>query len=633
MYCEVLPAIRLPRKLTTFTYLVPREFEDKIKIGQVVETTFRGQKVQGVIMALPDKINFPARNLKAISKILSPETLVTEKQIKFFQWLADYYFSAFPLILKSALPAIPKKRSASRRAGYKFTEYKKPENKILPPKNDSAFLIYQNTRDKNSFFESIIAENLAAKKQTLILVPELKQLKDAGHYLRPEWREETVVIHGKLNKNEAYAAWQKIMTGEAKIIVGTRLAIFEPFQNLGAIIVDDEHDSDFKQWDMNPRYDARAAAEKLAALFRAKLFLVSPCPTVERYERFKDKVVNLKTEKKINLTLLDLRQQFSKRYSLISAPLREKMLETLKNKKQIIIYTNRRGAFSSVICATCGHSFLCPDCHLPLPYHRPGNLICHHCRHREKLPATCPRCGGGNYRFLGTGGEKIEKELKNLWPDARVAIIDSENRTPNQNANIFIGTDLIFKKISWQNVGLVAIVWLDNLLNLPDYRALERIYETLKTAETKTISETLSAQAGASGLGAELVIQTQCPNNPVFQALVKNQPEIFYDFELTNRRDLGYPPFAKLIKLIYQHPNEKKAIFESNRLFRQLTKMADGYKIKIQIFEPIASQPAKIRGRWRYHVIIKYKEPVSVTRLIAAVPDTWLIDVEPETLL
>ncbi|MFA5358510.1 MAG: primosomal protein N' [Patescibacteria group bacterium] len=623
MFAQIIPAVRLPRKLTVFTYAIPEELIGKIKVGQIISTTFRGKKIQGVVKATTDKINFPAKNLKPLTKILYPEPLFSSQQLVLAEWLAKYYVTSLGLVVKSMIPIIPQKKMPSRKnKDIVWQDFTAKEIKI-DRLDKTNILIPTTAKYQNDFIYSLIKNT---KKQTLILVPETEDLTSLGRFIPNQLREKIVVFSGKQSKNEELLAWKETASGQKKIIIGTRQAVFAPLADLETIIVIDEPNSSFKQWDQNPRYDARTTATELAKIHDANIIFVSPAPRLEIVGKIKN--IIKENPNQIGIPILNLKDEAHHgNYSLVSERLAQKIIEAKSAGQKTVLYINRRGLHRSVTCSDCGYVFNCPHCLLPLPFHTGGKLKCHHCDWQQDVPLSCPNCRGVNFRFPGSGGQLIEKDLAKIWPGCRVlrldADVDLQKITSEQidSADIYLGTNFLFKKIDWQKIDLVAILSLDNMLHLPGFRSGERLWQTLKEIELfATGSQT-----------DKIYLQTFNSENRIIRDFVGKNNDDFYTREIEARSDLGYPPFGQLIKLIYQSSNPKKAEFQANTLFRELTKKQEKDKIAAQISEPQTVFTSRVRGRWRYVIIIKTK--INIDGLLQIVPDDWIIDVDPEDLI
>ncbi len=597
-----------------------------LKTGQIVEIPFRNKKVQAVVEKITKTTPVAPSRLKEITKLFTDEVLFIPEQFKLASWLSQYYHVSLGLIIKSMLPSIPKRKIKTKVKNLLSSEFTAKKIK-LPNLKQQNYFQYSEASQEVDFIYSLLQ---SSKEQSLIIIPDLFQLARAGEYIDKRLKEKTVVIHSGLNKNQFFNIWLKILTGEAKIIIGTRQAVFLPFKKLENIIIKDEASDDLKQWDQNPRYDARTTAEQLIVFHKqTKLITLSPAPRMKTFKLIKDKKINLITPKNsvIKKTIVSLRDETrSGNYSLISYQLEQAILDAKEKKQKVALYLNRRGVASSVLCSNCGYIFNCPHCLLPLPLHSAGQLKCHHCDYKTGMLPKCPNCGGVKFKFSGQGTEKLAEELKKLWPGVKVLRLDKDNETQNDSSkieqyDICLGTDILFKKLKAEDIGLVGILLMDNLLFIPNYQAKERLWQILQQISNFT----------AGTINQQLILQTFSPENPLFELWQANQNDKFYQDELTDRKELNYPPFSQITKLIYQSNSQKDVQNNTNQLYQKLTNKAKSIRLNTQISEPQSVYTSRIRGRWRQVIIIRAN--TLIDPLLELVPENWLIDVDPINLI
>ncbi len=654
MIAEIVPITRLPSNLKSFSYLVPAKLAPDIKIGQIVKIPFRNQIISGLVSELKDQASTnesrPTKGIKLKSIIELSNLILSKKYLELINWLTNFYLVSTGLILKAILPEIPKriikpKRSKETKAKLELelsASQKKALEELDQTPNKISLFKFSRTDDRNKLYLGLAQKNLDQGKQILIIVPEIADLKKINelfdHYFDSNL---TTVFAGNLAKNQYFNAWQDISTGQAKIIIGTRLAIFAPAPNLGLIIIDQENNSSLKQWDQNPRYHVRAVALKISELVGTKLLSSSETPSLETF--YQAKLGNyhlIEIKNKFNRAeLVDLKEEQRRGNRL---ELSDRLIEALNNclaaKKQTFLFINRRGRATAVLCEDCGFIFHCPNCRLPLAYHAGEILKCHHCDFKTELSLFCPTCRNPEFKFIGTGTEKIEREIRKLYPQIKLLRIDQDNqikkclegkaeqnKCSTINYDIIIGTQLALKLINWSKVGLAGIVSADTLLYLPDFRATERTYQVL----TEIILN-LSEQSTEN----KIIIQTAKPENPALRSLNQTDPAIFYESELAERKNFNYPPFSRLIKLIFQHSNEKKCLYESRRLWRELNKKIGSNKT-IGLSLPLPIYTSQIRGRYRYQIILKFPDLAHLEHqaILKLVPPNWIIDIDPVSLL
>ena len=423
---------------------------------------------------------------------------------------------------------------------------------------------------KTEVYIHLIDQVLKQGKQVLYLVPEIALTTQLTDRLRAVFGEQLVVYHSRFSNAERVEIYHKVkgdeaMRREARVILGARSAIFLPFSNLGLIIVDEEHEPSYKQQDPAPRYHARSAAIMMAHWYGAKVLLGTATPSIESYYNAltgKYGLVEMKERYKglqlPQITMIDLQRQYHRKemYGHFADPLVDRIREELSKGKQVILFQNRRGYAPVLQCTKCGEAPKCPNCDVTMTYHKATNsLVCHYCGHSTRIPSKCPKCGG-EMRTQGFGTERLEEEIKGLFPDARVARMDLDSTRKKDSyqriiddfaahrVDILIGTQMVTKGLHFNDVSLVAVLQADSLLNTPDFRSYEQAFQML---------EQVSGRAGRTGSQGEVMIQTFNPKNPVFEHLKAHDYEGLYKQQIAERELFKYPPYQRLIMLTLRH--------------------------------------------------------------------------------
>jgi len=627
MYCEVILSQRFPKHLGIFDYKIPEYLVSQIKIGQLVTIPFRKSEREGIVIKIK-RTGIPGKKIKEISKINQPEPIITPKQIQLAEWMAQYYFVSLGTIIKMMLPPIPKKKSIKKQ----LLPSPFPQPTLPLSLND---LIYKLVKDKQQkfLFWPQIPEQQAQflywlikriKGTILIIVPEIMDINYFVRLLPENIQKKTAIIHSQLNKNQFYNTYSDIIQNKKEIIIGAKLALFSPIQKLQLIILDQEENQNHKQSDQNPRFDARLVAEKLASLHKSQLLFTSHAPTVNTYYQLSKKRIQLlqPKNKPKKITIIDLKEERKKRnYSVFSDLLEEKTNQVLKQSKKIFFFINKRGAASSVVCQDCGYIINCPNCQLPLIYHTTSNaprttsfLYCHRCNKKSELPPFCPKCSGVTLKFTGLGTQKVESEAKKLWPKAKIFRLDKDIKltTKLSDYDIMVGTERAFDYLDWQKIGLTGVITADTFLHLPDFRSTERTWQML--SKISYLSQ------------SPLIIQTYTQGNPAIKYI---NSENFYKSELSERKAVGYPPFANLVKLIYQNKDKKTCFTEAQRLYKKLKT----FPLSVSLVTPLT--PFQY-NKWQMYIVIKYSSPSQdniVNKILTAIPPDWIIDRDPENLL
>jgi len=596
MFATVIPALRLPRRLTTFSYSLPDTLTAQCRPGVVVSVPWRNRAVDAVVVscnqAAPTGVA-PER-FKDILSVRHPEPLLTEQQLQLVDRLAGTYCVAPGAVVKMLLPSIPKRTQQLKpRAQHWMPFLAVPGGKMTLPKSGVHLAWYRSWQQRADVLSRLI--DTVADGQVLVLVPERSDIELAGAFIPEQWRDNAVVLGNETAKNRQWDAWQNIRAGQSKLVIGTRSALFAPFSNLKLIIVDDEADDSLKQWDQNPRYDARRVAEWLANDWRCPLVFASPSPRPETYAAtVPDRTVCLPEPRRQTINIIDLRPyRRSRTSSLLSEPLRQAILEAHDSNQKSALFLNRRGLGSSVSCRDCGTVFTCTVCQLPLTPHRGGMLDCHHCGSRQPLPVACHKCNGTQFFFAGQGSELLEQELQTLWPGAKVLRLDADNHPKKLTAkqvaaaDIYVGTELMTGYLPWGDIGATGIVYCDNLFSLPNWRAAERSWRYL--------SRVAAATAGSTA--QTLFLQTFRPDSVVLAHFGADTATTWYTHELNARRDFNYPPFGQLTALIIQSPTISASQAAAAQLYAKLTATAKQDTINCIIQAPQLIHGQQIRGR------------------------------------
>lgn len=649
MFAEIILSQRFPKNMGIFDYKVPDYLANQIKLGQLVNIPFRKGELEGIVIKIK-KQAIVGKQIKEITKIFDQQPMLTETQIKLAEWISQYYFVSLGTVIKTILPAVPKRKSGKLKS---FSQSPIPEPKLpmeisnliygVNASKKQKFLFWpKNLKEKNAFFYWLLKRT---KQNILIIVPEFS---DMDFYLRllpasakatagtPEkLQKETAVFTSQLNKNQFYQNWQKVVNNQAKIVIGTKLALFAPFQKLNLIIFDQEEDQNHKQSDQNPRFDSRNVALKLAELHDSKIVLASHAPSVESYQQIKNRQYQLlqsELDNKLLISLVDMREEIKKRnYSIFSDQLIDATKEKIEKNEKIFLFINHRGYGSSVICRDCGEVAKCKNCDLPLIYHTTSDapqstsfLYCHHCHIKSEMPPFCPKCHGANLKLLGLGTQKVESEIKKLYPKAKVIRIDKDigHAIDFQKTDIIIGTEYALKYLDFEKIKLIGVVSADTFLYLPDFQS------TIRTFQLLTKFPYLSP-------ASEIIIQTYTPENLAIKNIVLQKYEKIYQKELESRQIFHYPPFYQIIKLIYQNKYKRKCLSQTNWLYHELSSWTkkQGLNWEISILTPFV--PITFQ-KWQMYIIAKYPANISekiIKEMIKLVPDGWLIDREPTSLL
>lgn len=468
---------------------------------------------------------------------------------------------------------------------------------------------------KTEVYMELIEDSLNKGKTSIVLVPEISLTPQMVLRFQKRFGDNIAAIHSALSDGEKYDEWRRIVKGEAKIVIGARSAIFAPLNNIGMIIIDEEHSDSYKQDDSNPRYNAKDIALLRGKYHNCPVIMGSATPSLEVFARAKKGVfkllelpnrINGKSLPKINI--IDMNEMISKTKGHFSPVLLEAISARLLKNEQIILLLNRRGYSSFVTCKNCGYTFKCPNCDITLTYHKSSRTLrCHYCGYGTKVYDTCPECHEKSINDLGVGTEKVEEELNKLFPESKILRMDFDTTSrkgmhekmikafKNHEYDILLGTQIVSKGLDFDNVTLVGVINADTSLNIPDFRSSETTFSLLAQ---------VAGRAGRSDKEGEVIIQTFNPEHYAIQYTKKHDYLGFYNREMSIRRELKYPPYY-YICYVKISGKDNKYIYEESL---KITKLFHNKLINMIILGPSPCTIFKLNNIYRYGIILKYKK-------------------------
>lgn len=528
------------------------------------------------------------------------------------------------------------------------------------PLSNLQYLLYGVTGSgKTEIYLRAAEEVVKQGRQALILVPEIALTPQAVRRFVSRFPGQVGLVHSKLSEGERYDTWRRARAGKLNVVIGARSALFAPLPNVGLVVVDECHDSSYHQSEP-PFYNAVSAAQEYAQLCGAVCVLGSATPKIEqRFLSEHGRLQKLELPNRVTdsalppVQVVDMREELKTgNRGIFSRLLSESLAETLERGEQAILYLNRRGTATYIFCRECGHTLQCPNCETPLTLHSDlpiqktsaanqlpvahhQSLLCHRCGYTRQKPKTCPNCKGNQIREYGLGSERVEAEVRAMFPQARTLRWDWDTTRQkdaheiilthfaNHQADVLVGTQMLAKGLDLPLVTLVGIVLADVGLNLPDPFANEKVFQTLTQ---------VAGRAGRSARGGRVVMQTFTPEHYALQFAAKHDVDGFYERELEYRRGLGYPPFAKLVRLEYREANPDKAEEEARKLADRLrARMEAGGFRQTEMIGPVPCFFAKENGEYRWQIVLRGPDPAVVVRDLRI--NDWRIEVEPLDLL
>lgn len=492
-------------------------------------------------------------------------------------------------------------------------------NKSIDSHEEEVYLLHGVTGSgKTEVFMQVIEHAVERGLGAVMLVPEISLTPQMVSRFMSRFQGRIAIIHSALSLGERYDQWKRIRDGEADIVIGARSAIFAPLKNIGIIIMDEEHSETYKS-EMSPRYHAREVAIERAGQSGAAVVLASATPSVESYYKAQTgEYTLLEMNKRYNenkmpeICVVDMRRELSRgNRGMLSGKLYSEIEENLKRGEQTILFLNRRGFSTFVSCRTCGYVPQCPNCSISLTYHKyENNLKCHYCGHTQPNYTICPECGSKYIRYFGGGTQKVEDEIKRLFPNASAIRMDMDTTGKKQShekilrrfekdkIDILIGTQMVAKGLDFENVTLVGVITADTMLHINDFRSGERTFALL---------EQVSGRAGRGDKTGRAVIQTYTPEHEAVDLVKTHDYRAFYNSEIEERRLMWYPPFSKIVSVQLQGGSETLVAQAAKYFVKEVGNLSE-LNQKIQILGPIPAYISKIKNKYRWQIIFKCED-------------------------
>lgn len=596
-----------------------------------------------------------AENLKKLAQVISEIEKKSPKQVEVLLFLIDRFRKGKNEVLLSEVLKITgagahtikklverglieiNEREVVRKFEYEFDE---PDKKVELNEHQSkafaeikkaitsgefkTFLLYGVTGSgKTQIYIEAVNEVINLGKTAIVLVPEISLTPQIVNRFRKNFGDIVGVLHSKMSIGERYDSWRMIKDGAYKIVIGPRSAIFAPLDRIGLIVVDEEQESSYKQFDTSPRYNARDVAIMRGKLNDAVVILGSATPSLESYYNAKtgkyhllvlpERVDNAKMPRIEIVDMIKERKEHGNKTS-ISNLLAQKIEERAQRKEGVIIFQNRRGYSTYIECQDCGYVEMCDNCSVTLIYHKAQNhLRCHYCGFVKNVPEKCRKCGGIKLKLKGVGTQRVEDEISQIFSDVKVIRMDLDTtmgkrsydkimqKFANGEADILLGTQMVAKGLDFSRVTLVGVISADIPMLIPDFRSSERTFQLLTQ---------VAGRAGRSGKEGEVIIQTFQPDHYIFDYVVKHKTLEFYERELRIRKDLNYPPFTRLVLIEFKGKNEKNVELASDEFAKELRTRIHQ---PIQILGPAPAAIPKLNQNYRYHIIMKIPKHVDKT--------------------
>lgn len=649
-------AVPVPLK-QEFTY----SFDDgvlNVVPGIRVMVPFGRREVQGYVVDVLDSKPDVGFEIKAVSKAIDKEPLFGKREYELALWMERFYFSSRGEILDVMIPG---GRRDSSFGALDFEEPVANEDVVLTAEQSGAIETVMNASSglfylfgvtgsgKTEVFLQCAERVIAQGGQVIYLVPEITLTHQLAVQVMERFKNNVAILHSGLTDSQRIAQWRRIKRSEVSLVIGARSAVFAPCENLRMIIIDEEHENSYKSGN-DPRYHARQVAQKRIADCHGKLLMGSATPSLEAWHLMKDpsRMTRIDLTSRVGGGCMPKVEIADMTYEdgIFGKTLQLEMARTLGAGKQVILFLNRRGYSYYFHCRSCGYELKCPHCDVAMTYHKKtGTLKCHYCGYTQKPTRVCPVCGSLDVMYSGFGTEQVEQEVQRLFPQYRTARLDTDvvskdrkiiQKTLDEfragSLDILIGTQMVAKGLNFPNVQLVGIVLADSGLLVPDFRAEERTFDLLVQ---------VAGRSGRADSNGRVVVQTRMKDNPAIVMASKGQVEAFFDNELKLRRDLGFPPFSRMVNLVVRSPKASVARAFAESLASELNEKASFFGLDVQVYGANECPIEKIRANFRFQVLLRSFKPSDMLSLLenvlsyTSVPSSVVleIDVDPVDLL
>ncbi|MFQ6066743.1 MAG: primosomal protein N' [bacterium] len=616
-YIKVVLNLPLNR---SFSYRVPADLENRVKIGGRVLVPFKRRNLTGFVVG-EIKEKEATTNLKEIIKVINDLPPLRGSLLELGRWISEYYYCSLGQALHSVhsigqIKRIPKPKgndkgfSPDKRFRRPAVLGYQPNEAFTLPQGKGTLFFKATGEERKSFYLPLLQQVFQKGKQAILIVPEINYISSLKKFIQPRYPQEIAIVHSRLSLKERYSQWRKMEEGKIGIAIGTRSAVFAPLPKLGLITIEEEENPAYKQMEI-PRYHVREVAIQRGEREGFPVVLFSPSPSVESFYRTKAGIyASIKTTPRKSrfpeIKIVDLRKEENR---IFSSTLRREVEKCLAENESSLLFLSRRGFASFILCLECGDTLLCPNCNIGLTFHLKNSLICHYCNYRKRVPRVCPTCGGSYLHRMGMGTQQLEAQAKKTFPQAHIkrADLDTVNSSlwyqelldelGAGKVDLLVGTQLIIKEQILKAMSLVGIILTDHLLNLPDFRAGEQVFQLLMK-----IKRFLWPQA-------KIIIQTYNPNHYAI-ASFKDKEENFYTQELKIRQELGYPPYLHWVRVLFE-----------GRVKGRVGEMAEtiGQKLKnenLGILGPSPCPFGRIKGKYRYHLVLKDKNLAKIMPIL-----------------
>lgn len=651
-YAQVV--VPVPLK-AVFTYSFDSEKMELVPgVRVIVPFGTRRKTIQGYVISVSDKKPEGNFEIKSVTRVIDKEPLFDRSDYDLALWMEKFYFSSRGEILDTMIPggkkdtafgALDADEAMPRPDVVLSEEQENAVRTVMETDNRMFYLFGVTGSGKTEVFLRCAEQVINQGGQVIYLVPEITLTHQLALQVTKRFKNNVAILHSGMTDSQRIAQWRKIKRSEVSLVIGARSAVFAPFKNLKMIIIDEEHENSYKSGNA-PRYHARQVAQKRILDCNGKLLMGSATPSLEAWQLMKDpsKMVRIDLRHRVgggSMPKVEI-ADMTKEEGIFSSLLQEKMLRTLAEGRQVILFLNRRGYSYYFHCRSCGYELKCPHCDVAMTYHKRRNILqCHYCGHSQKPVSVCPECGSMDVMYSGFGTEQVEHEIQRLFPLYRVARLDTDTVSKDRSAiqktldefragniHILLGTQMVAKGLNFPNVKLVGIIMADSGLLIPDFRAEERTFDLLVQ---------VSGRSGRSDSEGEVIVQTRMKDNPAISFAARGEVERFFDQELSIRKETNFPPFSRMVNIVVHSSNASAARAFADMLAQRLRSVVK----KTQVYGANECPIEKIRENYRFQILLRSSYPVDMLNCIAKVTSdlkvpsnvAFDIDVDPVELM
>ena len=651
-YAQVV--VPVPLK-ADFTYSFDSEKMELVPgVRVIVPFGTRRKTIQGYVISVSDKKPEGNFEIKSVTRVIDKEPLFDRSDYDLALWMEKFYFSSRGEILDTMIPggkkdtafgALDADEAMPRPDVVLSEEQENAVRTVMETDNRMFYLFGVTGSGKTEVFLRCAEQVINQGGQVIYLVPEITLTHQLALQVTKRFKNNVAILHSGMTDSQRIAQWRKIKRSEVSLVIGARSAVFAPFKNLKMIIIDEEHENSYKSGNA-PRYHARQVAQKRILDCNGKLLMGSATPSLEAWQLMKDpsKMVRIDLRHRVgggSMPKVEI-ADMTKEEGIFSSLLQEKMLRTLAEGRQVILFLNRRGYSYYFHCRSCGYELKCPHCDVAMTYHKRRNILqCHYCGHSQKPVSVCPECGSMDVMYSGFGTEQVEHEIQRLFPLYRVARLDTDTVSKDRSAiqktldefragniHILLGTQMVAKGLNFPNVKLVGIIMADSGLLIPDFRAEERTFDLLVQ---------VSGRSGRSDSEGEVIVQTRMKDNPAIAFAAKGEVEALFDQELSIRKETNFPPFSRMVNIVVHSSNASAARAFADMLAQRLRSVVK----KTQVYGANECPIEKIRENYRFQILLRSSYPVDMLNCIAKVTSdlkvpsnvAFDIDVDPVELM